>query len=65
MRDAIAALGRQVRCLQFDIANREQTQSVLLDDVEKHGAYYGVVSATPASRATTLFPLSAVKMRMR
>jgi 3-oxoacyl-[acyl-carrier protein] reductase len=43
VRDAITALGRHVRCLQFDIANREQTQSILLDDVEKHGAYYGVV----------------------
>jgi 3-oxoacyl-[acyl-carrier protein] reductase len=43
VRDEIAAMGRNVRCLQFDIANREQAQSVLLDDVEKHGAYYGVV----------------------
>ncbi len=43
VRDEIIALGRAVRCLQFDIANREQTQSILLDDVEKHGAYYGVV----------------------
>ena len=41
--DEIVAMGRNVRCLQFDIANREQAQSVLLDDVEKHGAYYGVV----------------------
>ena len=43
VRDEIIAMGRNVRCLQFDIANREQTQTVLLDDVEKHGAYYGVV----------------------
>ena len=43
VRDEIVAMGRNVRCLQFDIANREQAQSVLLDDVEKHGAYYGVV----------------------
>lgn len=43
VRDEIVAMGRHVRCLQFDIANREQAQSVLLDDVEKHGAYYGVV----------------------
>lgn len=43
VRDQIIAMGRNVRCLQFDIANREQTQTVLLDDVEKHGAYYGVV----------------------
>ena len=43
VRDQIVAMGRNVRCLQFDIANREQAQTVLLDDVEKHGAYYGVV----------------------
>lgn len=43
VRDQIIAMGRNVRCLQFDIANREQAQNVLLDDVEKHGAYYGVV----------------------
>ena len=43
VRDQIIAMGRNVRCLQFDIANREQAQTVLLDDVEKHGAYYGVV----------------------
>lgn len=43
VRDEITALGRNVRCLQFDIANREQTQHALLDDVTQHGAYYGVV----------------------
>lgn len=43
VRDDILKLGRKVRCLQFDIADREKTQQVLLDDVEKHGAYYGVV----------------------
>lgn len=43
VRDALLATGRNVRCLQFDIANRAETQTVLLDDVEKNGAYYGVV----------------------
>ena len=43
VRDNISTLGRSARCLQFDIANREQTQRVLSDDIEKHGAYYGVV----------------------
>lgn len=42
-RDEIAIIGRSVRCLQFDIADRTQTQRILLDDVEKYGAYYGVV----------------------
>lgn len=39
----IKALGRQVRVLQFDIADREQTATILEQDVELHGAYYGVV----------------------
>lgn len=39
----INALGRQVRVLQFDIADREQTATILEQDVELHGAYYGVV----------------------
>jgi len=39
----IVALGRNARCLQFDIADREQVSRVLLDDIEQHGAYYGVV----------------------
>lgn len=39
----IAALGRQVRVLQFDIADREQTATILEQDVELHSAYYGVV----------------------
>ncbi len=43
VRDQITTLGRNVRCLQFDIADRDQAQSVLLADVETHGAYYGVV----------------------
>jgi 3-oxoacyl-[acyl-carrier protein] reductase len=39
----INALGRQGRILQFDIADREQTALILEQDVEQHGAYYGVV----------------------
>ncbi|MBO9538204.1 3-oxoacyl-ACP reductase FabG [Herbaspirillum sp.] len=39
----IAALGRGTRILQFDIAQREQASQILLQDVEKHGCYYGVV----------------------
>ena len=41
--EEIDALGRSARILQFDVANREQTQQVLEADVEAHGAYYGVV----------------------
>lgn len=39
----IAALGRQARVLQFDVAERERTAELLLADVEQHGCYYGVV----------------------
>lgn len=41
--EEIKSLGRQVRILQFDIADREQCQKVLEADVEEYGAYYGVV----------------------
>lgn len=39
----IRDIGSDVRILQFDIANRDQCREVLESDVEKHGAYYGVV----------------------
>jgi len=39
----IAALGRQARVLQFDVADREAAAAALLADVEAHGCYYGVV----------------------
>ncbi|MGV8843031.1 MAG: 3-ketoacyl-ACP reductase FabG2 [Pseudomonas sp.] len=39
----IAALGRQVRILQFDVADRAACRRELEADIEVHGAYYGVV----------------------
>ncbi len=39
----VTDMGQQVRVLQFDISNREQCKRVLEDDMEKFGAYYGVV----------------------
>lgn len=39
----IAALGRQARILQFDVADRDACRRALEADVEAHGAYYGVV----------------------
>jgi 3-oxoacyl-[acyl-carrier protein] reductase len=39
----VHALGRQARVLQFDVADRAACARILLDDVETHGAYYGVV----------------------
>ncbi|MFL9923317.1 3-oxoacyl-ACP reductase FabG [Herbaspirillum lusitanum] len=40
---SIAALGRNSRVLQFDIGAREETAQALLQDIEQHGCYYGVV----------------------
>jgi 3-oxoacyl-[acyl-carrier protein] reductase len=39
----IQALGRSVRVLQFDVADREAAALALLADVEAHGCYYGIV----------------------
>ncbi|WP_226686918.1 3-oxoacyl-ACP reductase FabG [Stutzerimonas stutzeri] len=39
----IQAMGRSVRILQFDIADRAACLRELEADVEAHGAYYGVV----------------------
>jgi 3-oxoacyl-[acyl-carrier protein] reductase len=39
----IGAMGRQARVLQFDIADTTQCRDILEQDVETHGAYYGVV----------------------
>ena len=39
----IAALGRQARVLQFDVADRPACAQALEADMEQHGAYYGVV----------------------
>lgn len=41
--ESIQLLGRKVRILQFDIADRTQCQAVLEKDVEEYGAYFGVV----------------------
>lgn len=39
----IEAMGRQVRILCFDVADREATRNALEADMEAYGAYYGVV----------------------
>lgn len=41
--ETIASAGGRARILQFDIANRSETATVLNSDIEEHGAYYGVV----------------------
>jgi 3-oxoacyl-[acyl-carrier protein] reductase len=46
----ITRSGGSGRILQFDIANRQQTEDVLNEDIEKHGAYYGAVCNAGLSR---------------
>jgi 3-oxoacyl-[acyl-carrier protein] reductase len=41
--EQIRTLGRSVRVLQFDVADRQTAARLLLEDVETHGCYYGVV----------------------
>ncbi|HEB28902.1 MAG TPA: SDR family NAD(P)-dependent oxidoreductase, partial [Porticoccus sp.] len=51
----IKAAGGCGRVLQFDIANRQQTATVLNADIEEHGVYYGVVCNAGIS-ADNAFP---------
>ncbi len=39
----VRSLGRAARCLQFDVADREQCATQITADIEANGAYYGVV----------------------
>ncbi len=43
LKNEIATMGVAVRLVQFAVNDRAHTQSVLMDDVGTHGAYYGVV----------------------
>lgn len=43
VRAAIDSRGGSARILQFDVSDRDQCRRVLEDDMEAHGAYYGVV----------------------
>lgn len=40
---SIQAWGRAARILQFDIADRAACAAMLAEDIDNHGAYYGVV----------------------
>ncbi|MBO8134288.1 3-ketoacyl-ACP reductase FabG2 [Dickeya fangzhongdai] len=48
--EQITRLGGQGRCIQFDIADREQCRTAIESDIEAHGAYYGVVSNAGITR---------------
>ncbi|MEG0247185.1 MAG: SDR family NAD(P)-dependent oxidoreductase, partial [Pseudomonas sp.] len=41
--EQVRGMGQQARVLQFDVADRAACAATLTDDVERHGAYYGVV----------------------
>lgn len=47
---SIRELGREVRILQFDISDREESREILEQDMEKYGAYYGVVCNAGVAR---------------
>ncbi len=48
--EAVRAMGRIARVLQFDIAERDATAAALLADVEAHGCYYGLVCNAGVAR---------------
>lgn len=51
----VRAQGRQCRTLAFDIADRDAARAALEQDVDAHGAYYGVVCNAGLS-ADNAFP---------
>jgi len=50
VQQEINTIGRKARILQFDLADREQVSRVLLEDIEAHGAYFGVVCNAGVAR---------------
>lgn len=48
--EQIAAAGGQGRLLSFDVGNRQQCRTVIEQDIEAHGAWYGVVSNAGIAR---------------
>ena len=53
--EAVNEAGAEGRILQFDIRDREKCKQVLEADIEKNGAYYGVVSNAGVTN-DTVFP---------
>ena len=56
--EAITAMGRQARVLQFDIGARTVVAATLEADIAQHGCYYGVVCNAGVIR-DNVFPRSA------
>lgn len=57
--EQIQALGQKARILQFDVSDRQACQQALLQDVEEHGAYYGVVLNAGLTRDNAFPALTA------
>ncbi|WP_095504535.1 3-oxoacyl-ACP reductase FabG [Paraferrimonas sedimenticola] len=53
--DQIEALGGTCRTISFDVSQRQQTKQQLEQDIEQHGAYFGVVANAGVTRDTA-FP---------
>lgn len=58
VQQQIQALGRDCRILCFDLADRATVRTVLLTDIEQHGAYYGVVCNAGLTRDNAFPALS-------
>ena len=39
----VESLGAYARLLSFDISNRKNTEQILTNDINEHGAYYGII----------------------
>ncbi len=39
----VESLGAHARLLSFDISNRKNTEQILTNDINEHGAYYGII----------------------
>jgi len=55
----IESLGQQARLLPFDVSDREKTVSAIENDIEIHGAYYGVVCNAGIKRDNAFPSMSA------
>jgi len=55
---AVVALGRKARVLQFDIGIRAAAAATLEADIERHGCYYGVVCNAGVARDNAFPALS-------
>ena len=56
--DQIASQGGKARILQFDVSDRATAAETLTADIEKHGAYYGVVCNAGLARDNAFPALS-------